>query len=113
MASIGLMIGAGRDWPARLALAAVSFGLAGFLAGVRAEGRRIAHAAGAWFMGYVIHAAFLALATIIDVAGGPDAPELSRGGGRDWLVAAVWALAFALAGGAVANRWLRPAGRHR
>ena len=32
IASIGLMAGSGRDWPARLTAAALSFGLGGFLA---------------------------------------------------------------------------------
>lgn len=113
VASIGLMVGAGRDWPLRLSLAALSFGIGGFLSGVRAEGRRIAHAAGAWVAAYVIHAAFVMLAIVIGLVGGPDAPELARGGARDWLIAAGWALVFALGGGAVADNWLRPASRRR
>ena len=98
VASIGLM-------------AALSFGLGGFLAGVRAAARRPMHAAAAWVAAYVIHACFIALAWVIDVVGGPDSPPLVAGGGRDWLIAALWALAFALLGGIVANMWLRPAGR--
>lgn len=111
VASIGLMAGAGRDWPIRLGAAALSFGLGGFLAGVRAAARRPMHAAAAWLAAYVIHACFIALARIIDALGGPESPPLAAGGGRDWLVAALWALAFALLGGVVANSWLRPAGR--
>jgi len=110
-ASVGLMAGAGRDWPARLAASALSFGIGGFLAGVRAAGRRIAHAIGAWVAGYVIHACFIALATIIDAFGGPDAPPLVAGTGTRWLYALGWAFLMALAGGLVANSWLRPAGR--
>ncbi len=112
VASIGLMAGAGRDWPLRLAASAVSFGLGGFLAGVRASGRRPAHAAGAWVAGYAIHAVFVAIARVIEASGGREAPSLVAGTGRDWLVAAGWALAFALLGGTVANNWLRPVGRH-
>lgn len=111
MGSIGLMAGAGRDWPARLIAAALSFGLGGFLAAVRAAARRPFHAAAAWATAYVIHACFILLAHIIEALGGPQAPPLVAGGGGAWLVAAVWALAFALAGGIVANSWLRPAGR--
>jgi len=110
-ASVGLMAGAGRDWPARLAAAALSFGIGGFLAGVRAAGRRIAHAIGAWVAGYAIHACFIALATAIDALGGPDAPSLVAGSGTQWLYACGWAFLWALAGGLVANSWLRPASR--
>lgn len=110
-ASIGLMAGAGRDWPARLLAAALSFGIGGFLAGVRAAGRRIAHAVGAWLAGYAIHACFIALATLIDALGGPDAPALVAGTGARWLYACGWAFLMALAGGLIANSWLRPAGR--
>jgi len=110
-ASIGLMAGAGRDWPARLGAAALSFGIGGFLAGVRAAGRRIVHAIGAWVAGYAIHAGFIALATVIDLAGGPSAPHLIPGSGTQWLYALGWAFLVALAGGLVANSWLRPVGR--
>jgi hypothetical protein len=113
VASIGLMAGAGRDWPARLTAAALSFGLGGFLAGVRAAARRPLHAVAAWLTAYVIHACFVLLARIIEGLGGPDAPELVAGGGRDWLIAALWALVFALLGGTLANTWLRPAGKRR
>ena len=112
VASIGLMAGAGRDWPLRLAAAAVSFGVGGFLAGVRASARRPAHAAGAWLAGYAIHAVFVAIARAIEAFGGREAPALVAGTGRDWLLAAAWALAFALFGGLLANSWLRPVGRH-
>ena len=112
VASIGLMAGAGRDWPVRLATAAVSFALGGFLAGVRASARRPAHAVAAWATAYVLHACFIGLARLIDALVGPEAPPLVSGSGRDWLVAAGWALAFALIGGVVVNTWLSPAGRH-
>jgi hypothetical protein len=111
VASIGLMAGAGRDWPVRLAAAALSFWLGGFLAGVRASSRRPAHALAAAVAGYVIHACFIALAHLIDALGGPEAPALVPGGGRVWAIAAAWALAFALIGGMIANTWLRPATR--
>lgn len=110
-ASVGLMAGAGRDWPARLLAAALSFGIGGFLAGVRAAGRRVAHAIGAWVAGYVIHGCFIALAVLIDALGGPEAPPLVAGSGERWLYALGWSFLAALAGGLVANSWLRPTGR--
>ena len=113
VASVGLMSGAGRDWPVRLGAAALSFALGGFLAGVRASSRRIAHSMVAWAAAYVLDACFIALARIIDAFGGRRSPPLVAGSGRDWLTAAGWALVFALAGGFVANSWLRPAGRRR
>ena len=113
MASIGLLAGAERDWPARLAAAALSFGLGGFLAGVRAAGRRPRHATAAWLIAYVIHAAFIVVARVIDALGGPDAPPLVAGGLSAWGAALGWTLLWALLGGAAANAWLRPAGRGR
>jgi hypothetical protein len=111
VAAIGLMAGSGRDWPVRLAVAALTFGLGGFLAGVRAASRRPAHAIGAGLAAYAIHACFIAIAWTIDHLGGPDAPALVPGTGRDWLLAAGWALSAALIGGLIANAWLRPATR--
>lgn len=110
-ASIGLMAGAGREWPARLVAAALSFGIGGFLAGVRAAGRRRAHAVGSWVAGYGIHACFVALATMIDFGGGPDAPPFIAGSGSQWLYALGWAFLMALGGGLIANSWLRPVTR--
>jgi hypothetical protein len=111
VASIGLMAGSGRDWPLRLAAAAVTFGVGGFLAGVRADARRPLHAVAAGVAAYVIHAGFVAIARIIDALGGPDAPALVPGTGRDGAIAAAFALAFALIGGLLAHAWLTPAGR--
>ena len=107
------MAGAGRDWPARLVIAAAAFGIGGFLSGVRAVARRLAHAVAAWFTAYVIHAGFLVLAAVIHLFGGPDAPSPFPGGLRDWALAALWALGWALVGAMLVNRWLAPAGRQR
>ena len=79
IASIGLMAGSGRDWPARLTAAALSFGLGGFRAAVRAAARRPFHAFAAWVAAYVIHASFILAARIIQGLGGPDAPDLVAG----------------------------------
>lgn len=113
VASVGLMSGAGRDWPVRLAVAVLTFGVGGFLSGVRASSRRPAHAFAAGLVGYAIHACFVALAHVIDVLGGPDAPAIAPGTGREWVTAAAVALAAALAGGMVAHSWLTPAGPRR
>jgi hypothetical protein len=106
------MAGAGRDWPLRLTAAAVAFGIGGSHAGGRAAGRRPAHAVCAWAAGYAIHAVFVAIARIIEATGGREAPALVAGTGRDGLLAAAWAFAFALLGGLAASSWLRPVGRH-
>lgn len=111
--AIGLMVGGGRDWPLRLLALAIAFGLAGFLAGVRAGGRRIAHGLAAFAVAYVIHAGFIALATVIDMFGGPDAPALLAGGGTAWLWALGASFLFALMGAGLANRWLTPPGGRR
>jgi len=113
VASVGLMAGAGRDWPVRLAAAALSFGVGGFLAGVRADARRPTYALAAGVAGYVIHACFVVIARVIDALGGPDAPAFAPGTGRDWVIAAGFALAFALIGGLLAHAWLSPAGTQR
>jgi uncharacterized protein YaaW (UPF0174 family) len=113
VASVGLMAGAGRDWPGRMAAAAVAFGLGGFLAGVRAEARRPAHALAAAVAGHLLYAGFAATTRAIDALGGPDAPALVPGTTREWAITLLWSLAVAAAGGAVAGTWLRPAGGRR
>jgi len=112
-ASIGLLLGSGRDWAMRLTIAAAAFAVGGLLAGVRAGSGRRLHALAAGVGGYAIYAAFVVLAGVIDAFGGPAAPALARGGAERWALAAAWALCFALLGGAVAGALLRPAGRRR
>lgn len=111
VASVGLMAGAERDWPLRLALAALAFFVGGFLTGVRARSRRRLHGLVAAVFAYVIFGVFVALATIISTATGPDAPDPVRGGAVATLGTALWALAFALLGASLAERWLRPSRR--
>lgn len=112
-ASLGLMLGASRDTPARLAIAGASFLVGGFLAGVRAEARRALHGLAAGVTGYVVHTVFVALARLIDAIGGPGAPALLPGSRAQWALAAGCALALALIGGILAGTWLRPAGQRR
>lgn len=113
VASVGLMVGTERDWPGRLIATALSFGVGGFLAGVRAEARRPVHGAAAAVAAHLLYGAFVAAARIIDALGGPDAPAFLPGSAGAWLVTLGWSLAFATAGGAVAGSWLRPAGGQR
>ena len=112
-ASVGLMTGAGRDMPVRLAIAGASFFVGGFLAGVRAAATRPLHGLAAGIAAYAIHAVYALLARLIDAFGGPDAPALAPGTRNEWLLAAAWALAVALLGGIIAGTWLRPAGQRR
>lgn len=111
-ASIGLMAGTGRDWPLRLVAAVLAFLVGGFLAGVRASARRPAHALLAAGVAYLLHAAYVMAARIIEVFGGPGAPPLA-GGGALWALATLVALVAAGGGGALAGSWLRPAGSRR
>jgi hypothetical protein len=112
-ASIGLMIGSGRDWPLRLAITAAFFTLGGLLAGVRAVSRRRLHALAAGVAAYVIDGAFVGLAALIAPIDDLDAPDLIPGGLGRWAVTALWSLAFAFLGGLAADAWLRPAPRRR
>lgn len=111
--SIGLMVGAQRDWPLRLTTAAAAFLVGGFLAGVRASDRRVVHALVAVVIAYLLHLTFVAAARVMDVLGGPPAPDAIPDGVGAWLVGALWAAVFAAVGGALASSWLRPATRQR
>lgn len=111
VASVGLMVGADRDWPLRLGLVALTFFIGGFLSGVRARSRRRLHGVVAALLGYVVFAAFVALAGIISTGVDRDPPDPLRGGVGPTLLAVLWALAFALAGASIAERWLRPSRR--
>lgn len=113
VASVGLMAGSGQEWPGRLAATAISFGIGGFLAGVRAEARRPAHGVAAAVAGHLLYAAFVAATRAIDALGGPDAPALLPGTTREWLLTLGWSGVLAVAGGAIAGSWLRPAGGQR
>ena len=98
VASIGLLAGAERDWPARLAAGAISLRPGRFPGG--GPGGRPAAAArrcAAWLIAYVIHAVFIGVARVIDALGGPDAPPLLAGGPSAWGAAGAWTLLWALA----------------
>lgn len=109
--AIGLLSGSGRELPARVLIVLVAFAVGGFLAGVRAIARRQAHALAAVVVAYGLGAAFVVVAAVADLLGGPNPPSFIPHGPRDSAVAAVAAVAAAFVGGAVANRWLRPVSR--
>lgn len=109
--AVGLMAGSPREMAERIAIVGVLSFIAGFLAGVRAIGRRIAHALAAWVVGVAIYVAFVAVTRIVDLFGGPDGAELLPDGMRTSLVALGVSLLAVLCGGALANSWLRPAGQ--
>lgn len=111
--AIGLMTGSRRELAARLVITCAAFAVGGFLAGVRTIDRRAAHAVASWIAGHALWVAFVVLAALADVLGGPDPPSLIPGGSSNTLLAVLAALASALAGGWVANSWLRPTGRSR
>lgn len=111
--AIGLMVSADRGWFLQGALLAVAFLVGGYLAGVRAGGRRVAHGAASWVAAHLLHVAFIAAAAVIDLFGGPDPPALAPDGGNAWLYAAGWTLAWALLGAYGAQRSLTPAARRR
>jgi peptidoglycan/LPS O-acetylase OafA/YrhL len=113
VASVGLMLGADRDWPLRLGLAAVFFLVGGFLSGVRARSRRRLHGLVAAALGYVVFAVFVALAGIVSTAVDRNVPDPLRGGLVPTALAAACAVAFALIGASLAERWLRPSRRRR
>ena len=103
------MVAGGRDWPLRLGVVAVAFFIGGIVASARVDRGTVRHSLAMVVAAYVIHAAFVALATIIDRAGGPGAPELvPNADGGEWIIVLGWSLGFALAGGVVARLITRP-----
>jgi hypothetical protein len=111
VASIGLMVGNGRELAVRLLVAAALFLLGGFLAGVRASLRRPLHAAVAGLVAHAIFAVYVALASAIAPFVDPQAPELFAGGAARTGAVALWGVAFATLGGLLAGSWLRPGHR--
>lgn len=108
--AVGLMAGSPRDMAERIAIVGVLSFIAGFLAGVRAIGRRIAHALAAWVVGIAIYVVFVVVTRLVDLFGGPEGADLVPDGLRSTVVALGVSLLAVLCGGALANSWLRPAG---
>ncbi len=107
-ASIGLLIAAEWDPIPRAVAVAVTLGVGGFLAAVRAEERRALHSAAAAVAAYGFHAVFVLLGHGVALLGGPDAPHWAPGENRQWGYTALTALVAALVGGFLASTWLRP-----
>lgn len=108
------MVAGGRDWPLRLGITAAAFLIGGLVASARIGRGTIRHSVVVVAAAYVIHAAFVALAAIIDRAGGPSAPELvPNDDGGEWVIVLGWSLGFALVGGAAARLLTRPRGATR
>lgn len=109
---IGLVVATPRELALRVLIVVVAGILAGFLTGMRAIRNRYANAVAAWVAANVFYAGFIAAATLVHVVDGQRAaPAFDPGGIRRWLVITAIGLGATLAGGAIANLLLRPAGR--
>lgn len=108
IASIGLLVGAGRGDLTRAVAVAAAFMLGGFLAGVRAEVLRPLHAALAAVAAYAFHAVFVVFGHLASVLGGPSSPSFVPGATRTWVLTAFLGLVAAMIGGGIATTWLRP-----
>jgi hypothetical protein len=113
IASIGLLVGADRSTVTRLLIIAVTFALGGFLAGIRAEELRAVHGIFTAIAAYLFYSLFVVVGHVVDVAGGPDAPEFMPGPNRDWWIAAAVGTGAAFVGAGVAAARLRPQGEQR
>ncbi len=113
IAGIGLVViadGAGRI---KLPVALALFALAGFLAGVRAEDRRVLHAGLGALASGAFYLLYVAVAWLAGMVGGPKRPGLLPGGRDGWMWHLPALLAIALLGGALAAYRLRPQGDQR
>ena len=113
IAAIGLLVGAERSNVTRLIILALTFAFGGFLAGVRAEDLRPVHGIGAAIAAYLFYSLFVIVAHLVDLAGGPAAPEFMPGTNRDWWIGAGVGAVAAFVGAGMAASWLRPQGEQR
>lgn len=112
IAGIGLVVANDRPGWIKLAVSACLCLLAGFLAGVRAEDRRVLHAGLAAVAGFGFHAIYAVATRIADRLGGPDAADwIPAGSGWRWRLPVL--LAVSLLGGAIAAYRLRPGDQRR
>lgn len=113
VAGIALVVVADSPGPIKLAVAIGLFALAGFLAGVRAEDRRIAHALFGALAGMGFYVLFVLVTMAIDVLGGPRHAGFIPAGRKDWIWHVPAFVVAALVGGTVAALRLRPQGDQR
>ncbi len=113
VASIGLLVGAERSNVTRGIILALTFVFGGFLAGIRAEDLRPVHGILAAIAGYAFYSLFVVVGHLVDVAGGPAAPDFMPGTNRDWWLSAAIGAGAALVGAVLAGAWLRPQGERR
>ncbi|HWH14359.1 MAG TPA: hypothetical protein VNT51_06400, partial [Miltoncostaeaceae bacterium] len=71
--------------------------------------RRIAHAVAAWLVAVALMVVFVLVTGAVALVAGPDRVALAPGGWGTSAAVLALSLAAALAGGAAANSWLRPA----
>ncbi len=112
VAGLGVIVISTGDGLTRFLAMVVLCLLAGFLAGVRAENRRVLHSAVAAVAGAVFWAVFAAITTVVALFGGPDGAGWDIGGDSPAINLAV-AFGVAIVGGAIAAHRLRPQGGGR
>ncbi|HRC07540.1 MAG TPA: hypothetical protein PLV41_04935 [Miltoncostaeales bacterium] len=113
MAGVGLVVAADHPGRINLAIAIALFALAGFLAGVRSEERRILHALLGAVAGAIFYTVFVLLTWAVSFFGGPDRAGFVPGGRSDWEWHIGAFILAALIGGAIAAFRLRPQGDQR
>ncbi len=112
VAGLGLIVISTGEGMLRFAVMIALCLLAGFLAGVRAEDRRVFHAAVVALAAAAFWAIFVALTTLVDILSGPGGASW-RIGGDSQVRNLVTGFVAAIVGGAIAAHRLRPQGRTR
>lgn len=112
VAGLGLIVISTGGGVARLIALVVLCLIAGFLAGVRAEDRRVLHAVLSALAGCLFWVVFVAVTWVADLVGGPKGADWELGGDSP-AVNLVLAFVAVVVGGAVAAHRLRPQGGAR
>lgn len=112
VAGLGIILVSTGDGLWRVVVMGVLCLIAGFLAGVRAEDRRVLHAMVTGPVGALFWVAFVVLTRVADPLGGPAGASW-RIGGAEQVRNLVIAAAVVIAGGALAAYRLRPQGHER
>lgn len=109
---LGVIVISTGEGLARFVAMAVLCLVAGFLAGVRAEDRRVLHSAMAAIAGAVFWVVFVTITTVVALFGGPDGASWDIGGESPVLNLVV-AFVLSIVGGVIAAYRLRPQGGGR